>query len=52
MNKTILERVRCMLSKTNLPCDFWAEAVATATYTINGHYKKMSIFQRTAQTFG
>ncbi|TYK02789.1 retrovirus-related Pol polyprotein from transposon TNT 1-94 [Cucumis melo var. makuwa] len=35
MNRTLMERVRCMLSEAKLPEDFWAEALATATYTIN-----------------
>ena len=34
-NKTILERVRCMLSVSGLPKTFWAEAVKTACYLIN-----------------
>lgn len=35
MNRTILERVRCMLSNANLPKEFWGEAVTTAVYLIN-----------------
>ena len=35
MNRTILERVRCMLSYSGLPKPFWAEAVVTACYLIN-----------------
>ena len=35
MNKTLLERVRCMLSCANAPKKFWAEAVNTAAYLIN-----------------
>ena len=35
MNRTILERVRCMLSFSGLPKTFWAEAVMTASYLIN-----------------
>lgn len=35
MNRTILERTRCMLMNANLSKDFWAEAVSTAAYLIN-----------------
>ena len=34
-NRTILERVRCMLIHAKLPKAFWAEAVMTACYLIN-----------------
>ena len=30
-----MERVRCMLLEAKLSKDFWAEALATTTYTIN-----------------
>ena len=35
MNKTILERVRCMLSIEGLPRSFWAEVVMTTKHLIN-----------------
>nr|GEY87648.1 retrovirus-related Pol polyprotein from transposon TNT 1-94 [Tanacetum cinerariifolium] len=35
MNRTIMEKVRCMLSHANLDKDFWVEASTTATYLIN-----------------
>ena len=35
MNRTIIEKVRCMLNEAKLPKQFWAEAVNTAAYTIN-----------------
>ena len=35
MNRTILERVRCMLIYSGLPKNFWAEAAVTACYLIN-----------------
>ena len=35
MNKTLLERVRCMLLSAKLPKSFWGEAVNTAAYLIN-----------------
>lgn len=35
MNRTILERVRCMLTAAKLPKTFWTEAVVTACYLIN-----------------
>ena len=35
MNKTLLERARCMLSNAGLPNTFWAEAVNTACYLVN-----------------
>jgi len=35
MNRTIQEKVRCMLSNAGLPNGFWAEALATAVHLIN-----------------
>lgn len=35
MNRTLLERAKCMLSDADLPKPFWAEATATAAYVIN-----------------
>ena len=35
MNRTILERVRCMIINVGLPKSFWGEAVAIACYLIN-----------------
>lgn len=35
MNRTIVEKARCMLFDSNLSKDFWAEAVNTAVYVIN-----------------
>ncbi|KAF5775409.1 putative RNA-directed DNA polymerase [Helianthus annuus] len=35
MNRTLLERVRCMRLSAGLPKTFWAEAVKTAAYLIN-----------------
>ncbi|PNX68564.1 putative gag-pol polyprotein, partial [Trifolium pratense] len=35
MNRTLLERVRCMLLGAGLPKSFWGEAVNIATYLIN-----------------
>lgn len=35
MNRTILERVRCMLLGSGLPKKFWGEAATTAVYLIN-----------------
>ncbi|KAG8491187.1 hypothetical protein CXB51_014418 [Gossypium anomalum] len=35
MNRTIMEKVRCMLSNANLPKSFWAEAGSTACFFIN-----------------
>jgi len=34
-NRTILERVRCMLLSANLSKNFWVKAVMTACYLIN-----------------
>ena len=34
-NKTLFERVRCMLSTTNLPHGFWGEALKTAVHVCN-----------------
>ncbi|KAG8501467.1 hypothetical protein CXB51_003773 [Gossypium anomalum] len=33
--KTIMEKVRCILSNANLPKSFWAEAASTACFLIN-----------------
>jgi len=35
MNKTLLEKVRSMLSKVRLPKNFWVEVLAYACYLIN-----------------
>nr|GEX09667.1 hypothetical protein [Tanacetum cinerariifolium] len=35
MNRTIMEKVRCMLSHANLDKDFWVKAATTETYLIN-----------------
>ncbi|GAA0155422.1 transmembrane signal receptor [Lithospermum erythrorhizon] len=35
MNKTIIEKVRCMLSHANLPRNFWGEAMCAAIHVIN-----------------
>nr|KYP66486.1 Retrovirus-related Pol polyprotein from transposon TNT 1-94 [Cajanus cajan] len=35
MNRTIVEKVRCMLRMAKLPKPFWGEAVQTAVYLIN-----------------
>ncbi|KAK9078793.1 hypothetical protein SSX86_002851 [Deinandra increscens subsp. villosa] len=35
MNRTLLNKVRCMLHSSGLPKSFWAEAVVTATYLVN-----------------
>ena len=35
MNRTLIERVRCMLSEAKLPKHFWGEALYTAVHVIN-----------------
>lgn len=35
MNRTILERIRCMLSTSDLPKVFWSEVIVTTFYLIN-----------------
>ena len=35
MDRTFVEKVRCMLRMTNLPKSFWCEAVQIACYIIN-----------------
>ncbi|GKV28505.1 hypothetical protein SLEP1_g37549 [Rubroshorea leprosula] len=35
MNRTLLERARCMLSNAGLSKDFWAEAINHASYLVN-----------------
>ncbi|XP_073152165.1 uncharacterized protein [Henckelia pumila] len=35
MNRTLLERVRCMLINASLPKSFWGEALSTACYLVN-----------------
>ena len=35
MNRTIMEKVRCMLSNANLSKSFWAEIAFTACFLIN-----------------
>ncbi|KAG8497798.1 hypothetical protein CXB51_007413 [Gossypium anomalum] len=38
MNRTIMEKVRCMLSNAKLLKSFWAEAASTACFLINDLY--------------
>lgn len=35
MNRSLIERAKCMLLNANLPKQFWADAVHTAAYVIN-----------------
>lgn len=35
MNRTIMEKVRCLLSESGLEERFWAKAAATSVYLIN-----------------
>ncbi|GJZ30517.1 putative RNA-directed DNA polymerase [Tanacetum coccineum] len=35
MNRTLVERVRCLLSHAGLPASFWGEALNTAVHVIN-----------------
>ncbi|KAI4347636.1 hypothetical protein L6164_008430 [Bauhinia variegata] len=35
MNRTLVERVRCLLSEAKLPGSFWGEALYTAAHVIN-----------------
>ncbi|KAJ0844964.1 putative RNA-directed DNA polymerase [Helianthus annuus] len=35
MNRTLLDKVRCMLIESGLPKSFWAEALKTAAYIVN-----------------
>ena len=35
MNKTLVEKVRCMLSNAELGREFWAEAVTYAQHLVN-----------------
>ena len=35
MNRTLLNKVRCMLVSAGLSKYFWGEALATATYLVN-----------------
>ena len=35
MNRTLVDKVRCMLSQSGLSKAFWGEAIAYASYVIN-----------------
>lgn len=35
MNRTLIEKARCMISNSGLSRDFWAEAVSTACFLVN-----------------
>ena len=35
MNRTLMDRVRCMLLESKLPQSFWGEALCVASYVIN-----------------
>ncbi|KAG8484888.1 hypothetical protein CXB51_021392 [Gossypium anomalum] len=48
MNRTIMEKVRCMLSNANLPKSFWAEAASTACFLIN-RFPSVAIEKKTPQ---
>ncbi|KAG8483179.1 hypothetical protein CXB51_022165 [Gossypium anomalum] len=51
MNRTIMEKVRCMLSNANLPKSFWAEAASTACFLIN-RSPSVAIEKKTPQEVG
>ena len=48
VNRTILDRIRCMLIDSGLSKGFWAEAAATAAYLIN-RYPKKSLHGKTSE---
>ncbi|KAG8503021.1 hypothetical protein CXB51_000861 [Gossypium anomalum] len=48
MNRTIMEKVRCMLSNANLPKLFWAEAACTA-YFLTNRSPSVAIEKKTPQ---
>lgn len=48
MNRTLVERAKCMLIDACLPKKFWAEAVSTAAYVIN-HSPTKSINYKTPE---
>ncbi|KAG8490814.1 hypothetical protein CXB51_013991 [Gossypium anomalum] len=48
MNRTIMEKVQCMLSNANLPKSFWAEAASTACFFIN-RSQSVAIEKKTPQ---
>ena len=35
MNRTLIERVRCLLSQAQLPRTFWGEALSTVVHVLN-----------------
>ena len=35
MNRTLMEKVRCLLSNSGLPKSFWTEAAVTAFFLVN-----------------
>ena len=35
INRTLVERVRCLLSQAGLPNSFWGEALSTVVYVLN-----------------
>lgn len=35
MNRTLVEKAKCMLFEANLPVSFWAEAISTTAYIVN-----------------
>ena len=45
MNRTLIEKVRCMLINVNLSKKFWAEAVTTTAYFINRSPSSVLIFK-------
>ncbi|KAG8481214.1 hypothetical protein CXB51_025952 [Gossypium anomalum] len=49
MNRTIMEKVRCMLSNANLPKSFWAEAASTAACFLINRSPSVAIEKKTPQ---
>ena len=40
MNRTLLDKVRCMIVSFGLPKCFWGEAVSTAAYLVNRSHSR------------
>ena len=52
-NRTIIERMRCMLIDSGLNKEFWAEATNTACFLINRVVKKRNaVLRRTHRLIG
>ncbi|KAI5673173.1 hypothetical protein M9H77_13537 [Catharanthus roseus] len=52
MNRTIMDKVRCLMVSSGIPKPFWGEAVSTAVYLINRSPSTAINFKTPLEVFG